>query len=83
MKFVELRHTDVIIGYLEISDRKQFFNYIGPFFGQENNQEKNNNLQLNFIHIIKKTSYKCNRFFLKNFGSLLFQQMRELLKLKE
>ena len=56
MKFVELRHTDAIIGYLGISDRKQFFNYIRPIFRQENNnnneERSNNNLQLlNFIHI--------------------------------
>lgn len=56
MKFVELRHTDAIIGYLGISDRKQFFNYIRPISRQENNnnneERSNNNLQLlNFIHI--------------------------------
>ena len=57
MKFVELRHTDAIIGYLGISDRKQFINYIRPISRQENNNNNeersiNNNLQLlNFIHI--------------------------------
>jgi hypothetical protein len=51
MKFVELRHTDDIIGYLGISDRKQFFNYIGTF---KQDFERNNNLQLNFIHITNK-----------------------------
>jgi hydrogenase maturation factor HypE len=38
MKFVELRHTDAIIGYLGISDRKQFFNYIQPISRQDNNK---------------------------------------------
>ncbi len=56
MKFVELRHTDALIGYLGISDRKQFFNYIQPVSRQENNinneERDNSNLQLlNFIHI--------------------------------
>ena len=60
MKFVELRHTDAIIGYLGISDRKQFFNFIRPISRQENNNNNNeeisnNNLQLlNFIHITNK-----------------------------
>jgi hypothetical protein len=63
MKFVELRHTDGIIGYLGISDRKQFFNYIGPFLGQENNEESNNNLQLNFIHITNKNFIQMQYIF--------------------
>jgi hypothetical protein len=48
MKFVELRHTDSIIGYLGICDRKQFFNYLGTF---KHAFESNTNLQINFIHI--------------------------------
>ena len=63
MKFVELRHTDAIIGYLGISDRKQFFNYVGPFLRQENNEENNNNLQLNFIHITNKDFIQMQYIF--------------------
>jgi hypothetical protein len=63
MKFVELRHTDAIIGYLGISDRNQFFNYIGPIFRQENNQENNNNSQLNFIHITNKDFIQMQYIF--------------------
>lgn len=59
MKFVELRHTDAIIGYLGISDRKQFFNYIQPI----SRQESNHNLQLNFIHIIDKDLIQMQYFF--------------------
>ena len=67
MKFVELRHTDAIIGYLGISDRKQFFNYIRPIFRQENNNNEeisNNNLQLlNFIHITNKDFIQMQYIF--------------------
>ena len=66
MKFVELRHTDAIIGYLGISDRKQFINYIRPISRQENNKEKsnNNNLQLlNFIHITNKDFIQMQYIF--------------------
>jgi hypothetical protein len=63
MKFVELRHTDGIIGYLGISDRKQFFNYIQPISRQDNNKESNNNLQLNFIRIIDKDFIQMQYFF--------------------
>ena len=54
MKFVELRHTDSIRGYLGISDRKEFFNYLQPILRQENNEECKDKLQLNFIHITDK-----------------------------
>ena len=67
MKFVELRHTDAIIGYLGISDRKQFFNYIRPISRQENNnneERSNNNLQLlNFIHITNKDFIQMQYIF--------------------
>jgi hypothetical protein len=67
MKFVELRHTDDIIGYLGISDRKQFFNYMQPILRQENNNEKeerNKNLpQLNFIHITNKDFIQMQYIF--------------------
>jgi hypothetical protein len=65
MKFVELRHTDAIIGYLGISDRKQFFNYMRPIPRQENNnEESNNNLQLlNFIHITNKDFIQMQYIF--------------------
>ena len=69
MKFVELRHTDAIIGYLGISDRKQFFNYIRPISRQENNNNNNeeisnNNLQLlNFIHITNKDFIQMQYIF--------------------
>jgi hypothetical protein len=71
MKFVELRHTDAIIGYLGISDRKQFINYIRPISRQEknnnnNNEEisNNNNLQLlNFIHITNKDFIQMQYIF--------------------
>ncbi|HET9807286.1 MAG TPA: hypothetical protein VFP49_10285 [Nitrososphaeraceae archaeon] len=70
MKFVELRHTDAIIGYLGISDRKQFINYIRPFSRQENNnnnnkeESNNNNLQLlNFIHITNKDFIQMQYIF--------------------
>ena len=66
MKFVELRHTDASIGYLGISDRKQFINYIRPISRQENNKEKsnNNNLQLlNFIHITNKDFIQMQYIF--------------------
>ena len=54
MKFVELRHTDASIGYLGISDRNQFINYIEPISRQENNKKETNN---NNITIIKFYSY--------------------------
>ena len=67
MKFVELRHTDAIIGFLGISDRKQFFNYIRPISRQENNnneERSNNNLQLlNFIHITNKDFIQMQYIF--------------------
>jgi hypothetical protein len=68
MKFVELRHTDALIGYLGISDRKQFFNYIRPISRQENNnnneERSNNNLQLlNFIHITNKDFIQMQYIF--------------------
>ena len=68
MKFVELRHTDAIIGYLGISDRKQFFNYIRPISRQENNnnneERSNNKLQLlNFIHITNKDFIQMQYIF--------------------
>ena len=67
MKFVELRHTDAIIGYLGISDRKQFINYIRPISRQENNnnnKERSNNLQLlNFIHITNKDFIQMQYIF--------------------
>ena len=55
MKFVELRHTDALKGYLGISDKTQFFNYVQSFNTYKNNEEdSNNNLHLNFIHITNK-----------------------------
>ena len=66
MKFVELRHTDASIGYLGISDRNQFINYIGPISRQENYKKEtnNNNLQLlNFIHITNKDFIQMQYIF--------------------
>jgi len=67
MKFVELRHTDAIIGFVGISDRKQFFNYIRPISRQENNnneERSNNNLELlNFIHITNKEFIQMQYIF--------------------
>ena len=66
MKFVELRHTDASIGYLGISDRNQFINYIRPISRQENNKKEsnNNNLQLlNFIHITNKDFIQMQYIF--------------------
>ncbi len=70
MKFVELRHTDAIIGYLGISDRKQFFNYGRPTSTKENNKENNSNLQLNFIHITNEDFIQMQYF--------LFEKLWEL-----
>lgn len=61
MKFVELRHSDDIIGYLGISDRKQFFNYIGAF--KQNFEEINTNLQVNFIHITNNDFIQMQSIF--------------------
>ena len=63
MKFVELRHTDAIIGYLGISDRKQFFNYIEPIFRQENNI---NNEERNPFKYAFKVKDKKNILFHKS-----------------
>lgn len=63
MKFVELRHTDAIIGYLGISDRKQFFNYIQPISRQKNNEKSNNNVQLNLIHVTNKNFIQTQYIF--------------------
>jgi hypothetical protein len=65
MKFVELRHTDAIIGYLGISDRKQFFNYIPPISRDENynNEKSNNKVQLNLIHITNKNFIQMQHIF--------------------
>jgi hypothetical protein len=63
MKFVELRHIDGIMGYLGISDRKQFFNYIRSISRKENNEENNSNLPLNFIHITNEDFMQMQYFF--------------------
>lgn len=84
MKFVELRHSDTVTGYLGISDKNQFFSYTHSISKQNNHLEKNNdNLKLKFIHITNKEFVQMQYYFLKNFGIYLFQQVKKLLKFKE
>lgn len=87
MKFVELRHTDAIIGYLGISDRKQFFNYILPISRQENNNNNeeisNNNLQLlNFIHITNKDFIQMQYIFFEKLWELSIPANERIAEIK-
>jgi hypothetical protein len=82
MKFVDLRHTDSIRGYLGICDRKQFFNYIRPISRQENNEEINNNLQLNFIHITNKDFIQMQYIFFEKLWELSIPANERIAEIK-
>jgi hypothetical protein len=82
MKFVELRHTDAIIGYLGISDRKQFFNYIRPVFRKENDKENNSNLQLNFIHITNEDFIQMQYFLFEKLWKLSIPANERIAEIK-
>lgn len=61
MKYSELKHSDMVSGYLGISDGNRFFNYLSPEKSQENDLEyiKNNSrFDVNLISI-------GNRFFVQ------------------
>lgn len=82
MKFVELRHMDAIIGYLGISDRKQFFNYIRPLSKKENNKENNSNLQLNFIHITNEDFIQIQYFLFEKLWELSIPANERITEIK-
>jgi len=82
MKFVDLRHTDAIIGHLGISDRKQFFNYIQPISRQENSQGSNNNLQINFIQIDNKDFIQMQYFFFEKLWESSIPANERIAKIK-
>ena len=82
MKFVELRHTDAIIGYLGISDRKQFFNYTRPISRKENNKENNSNLQLNFIHITNEDFIQMQHFLFEKLWELSIPANERIAEIK-
>jgi hypothetical protein len=82
MKFVELRHIDAIIGYLGLSDRKQFFNYIRPISRKENNEENNSNLQLNFIHITNEDFIQMQYFFFEKLWELSIPANERIAEIK-
>jgi hypothetical protein len=82
MKFVELRHIDAIIGYLGISDRKQFFNYIRPLSKKENNKEDNSNLQLNFIHITNEDFIQIQYFLFEKLWELSIPANERITEIK-
>jgi hypothetical protein len=71
MKFVELRHSDVVTGYLGISDKNQFFSYTQPIPKHDNDVEKNNdNLKLKFIHITNKEFVQMQYYFFEKLWTL-------------
>jgi hypothetical protein len=92
MKFVELRHTDAIIGYLGISDRKQFINYIRPISRQENNNNNNNNNEersinnnlqlLNFIHITNTDFIQMQYIFFEKLWELSIPANERIAEIK-
>ncbi|HET8858075.1 MAG TPA: hypothetical protein VFM28_11160 [Nitrososphaeraceae archaeon] len=82
MKFVELRHIDGIMGYLGISDRKQFFNYIRSISRKENNEENNSNLPLNFIHITNEDFMQMQYFFFEKLWEISIPANERIAEIK-
>ncbi|MDF2767234.1 MAG: hypothetical protein K0S91_69 [Nitrososphaeraceae archaeon] len=59
MKYVELRHTDAVTGYLAISDTHEFFSYM-PVIEEEKEEERHSKTQL--IHIKNKSFVEMQRY---------------------
>ena len=59
MKYVELRHTDAVTGYLAISDTHEFFSYM-PVIEEEKEEEIHSKTQL--IHIKNKSFVEMQRY---------------------
>jgi hypothetical protein len=64
MKYVELRHTDAVTGYLAISDTHEFFSYMPVIAEEEEKEEKQEerHSKTQLIHIKNKSFVEMQRY---------------------
>ena len=60
MKYVELRHTDAVTGYLAISDTHEFFSYM-PIIAEEKEEDKRHS-KTQLIHIKNKSFVEMQHY---------------------
>ena len=61
MKYVELRHTDAVKGYLAISDTHEFFSYM-PVIAEEEEKQEERHFKTQLIHIKNKSFVEMQRY---------------------
>ena len=62
MKYVELRHTDAVTGYLAISDTHEFFSYMPVIAEEEEQEQEERHSKTQLIHIKNKSFVEMQRY---------------------